>query len=344
MTEAIFGTGLTTNVGLFVVCTLVIGVAGTYLTGVADDLADRTGLGEAVTGAILLGATTSLSGIVLSVTAAARVQPELAMSNALGGIAVQTLFLAVADMFYKHANLEHAGPSATNLAQSALLICLLGLLLVATFAPNITVLSVHPITPILFLAYGLGMRLVRTVNERPMWKPLRTYETRINETDVKSSSVSLIRLWAIFIGLALLLGITGFVVEGAASVVGNATGLSATAVGVLLTAVCTSLPELVTSIAAVRRGALQLAIGGIIGGNAFDCLFAGASDIAYRHGSIYHNISHATLLWIALSLLMTGVLLLGLVRREEKGMSNIGFESVILIAIYIFGGVVAIIS
>jgi cation:H+ antiporter len=43
--------------------------------------------------------------------------------------------------------------------------------------------------------------------------------------------------------------------------------------------------ELVTTIAAVRRGALQLAVGGIIGGNTFDTLFLTAADVSYREGS-----------------------------------------------------------
>jgi Ca2+/Na+ antiporter len=55
--------------------------------------------------------------------------------------------------------------------------------------------------------------------------------------------------------------------------------LSASIVGA---PVVTSLPELVTTLAAVRRGALQLAVGGIIGGNTFDTLFLTISDVGYR--------------------------------------------------------------
>ncbi len=87
---------LPTALGIFVACSIVIGIVGTRLTHVVDDLADRTGLGEAIAGAVLLGMATSLSGIVLSTTAAWGDRPELAMSNALGGIAVQTLFLTIA--------------------------------------------------------------------------------------------------------------------------------------------------------------------------------------------------------------------------------------------------------
>ncbi len=84
-------------VGLFVAAAVAILLVGTRLSTVADVLADRAGLGEALVGAVLLGAATSLSGIVASVTAAADGRAELAVSNAVGGIAAQTVFLAIAD-------------------------------------------------------------------------------------------------------------------------------------------------------------------------------------------------------------------------------------------------------
>lgn len=329
--------GLGLNLALFALIAAVIAVVGTRLTHLADDLADRTGLGEAVAGAVLLGAATSLSGIVVSVTAALKNQPELAMSNALGGIAVQTVFLAVADVVYQRANLEHAAASTANLAQSALLICLLSLLLVVPYVPEYTLLGVHPATILLFAGYAFGLRVVNDTQQLRMWAPRQTGETREERPDDNALAKPLVPLWLGFVVLAALLGLSGFVLETVASRLGEQTGLGATAVGVVLTAICTSLPELVTSVAAVRRGALQLAVGGIIGGNAFDCLFAGAADLAYRGGSIYHAIPDQTLLWMALSLLMTGVLLLGLIRREKKGLGNIGFESAMIAVLYAAG-------
>ena len=71
--------------------------------------------------------------------------------------------------------------------------------------------------------------------------------------------------------------------------------------------------------------------------NVFDVLFLSAADVAYRDGSIYHAIPEQTLLWMGLSILMTGVLLLGLIRREKNGVGNIGFESAALIVLYGFG-------
>ncbi len=115
---------------MFAVCVAIVATAGVKITAVVDELADRTRVGEALAGAVLLGATTSLSGSVLSVTAALKGNADLALSNALGGIAVQTAFLAVADLFYRRANLEHAAASAANLMQGALLVTLMAVILV----------------------------------------------------------------------------------------------------------------------------------------------------------------------------------------------------------------------
>lgn len=102
---------LSLDVILFFIAAIVVALAGTKLAAIADRLAEVTGLGEAMVGAVLLGASTSLSGIVTSVTAAATGYPDLAISNALGGIAAQTAFLAIAVITYHWANLEYAAAS-----------------------------------------------------------------------------------------------------------------------------------------------------------------------------------------------------------------------------------------
>ena len=86
----------------------VVVLASIKATGLADIIADRTKLGEALVGGILLGAATSLAGVVVSVNAAIDGDASFAFSNAVGGIAAQTLFLALADLLHKKANLEHA--------------------------------------------------------------------------------------------------------------------------------------------------------------------------------------------------------------------------------------------
>jgi len=326
------------SVVIFAVSALVIVFAGRSMAGVADRLADRTGLGEAVTGAVLVGAATSLPGCVVSIDAAWNGHASLAVSNGFGGIAAQTAFLAVADMAYRRVNLEHAAAAPENLIQAALLVTLLGIVLVVANTAPIDVLGVNPASVLLLLAYLLGVRLTASAYASPMWHPERTQETREDQPEAATGDDSGIS--AMFLRFALLgivLGVGGYAVGKSAVGIASHTGLSETVVGTLFTAVATSLPELVIAVAAVRRQALTLAVGDIFGGNCFDVLFVALSDVAYRDGSIYHAIGAEDRFVIAVTVLMTGILLLGLVRREKHGLANIGFESVLMLAAYIGG-------
>lgn len=330
--------GFWANVGTFVSAAAVIALAGIRLSAVADKLADRTGLGEAIAGALFLGASTSLPGIVTSVTAAWNGYPELAASNAVGGIAAQTAFLAVADFTYKQANLEHAAASAPNIMQATVLVSILAIPLLAAYSPEFAVWGVHPATPLLFAAYLYGIRMVKDASEHPMWRPQQTRETREDQPEDENTTENLSRLWVEFAIVALLVAVAGWVVARTGIALSQQTGMSETAVGGLFTAVATSLPELVTSIAAVRRGALTLAVGGVVGGNCFDTLFLAAADVAYRPGSLYHAMGDQQSFMIALTILLTGTLLMGLMRREKSGIANIGFESFMILVLY--GGAV----
>ena len=122
---------------------LAVGVAGTAMTSTADRLADLTGLGEAIFGAVLLGSATSIAGITTSVTAAIDGRAPLAISNAIGGIAAQTVFLAIADIAYRPANLEHAAASVENLLQGALLSTILSIPLLGMAGPRMDLLGIH---------------------------------------------------------------------------------------------------------------------------------------------------------------------------------------------------------
>lgn len=329
------GWPLELTVGVLVAAAVVIGKLGTLLSRTADRLADMTGWGEALFGAVLLGGATSLPGIVTSVSTAYQNYPQLAVSNAVGGIAAQTTFLAVADIVYRQANLEHAAASLENLVQGVLLSILLTISIFAASAPAVSFWGVHPASLALVLIYGLGLRLVAQTGIASLWKPRKTKETRQDAPQEETSHLSLSRQWWIFAGLAVVVGTAGYLVAQSGIALAERTGLSESIVGGLLTALVTSMPELVTSIAAVRQGALTLAVGGIIGGNSFDVLFLAFSDVAYRQGSIYHTMANQQMLMVALALLLTGILLLGLLRREKSGIANIGFESFLVLVLYL---------
>ncbi|MGY9046379.1 cation transporter [Puniceibacterium antarcticum] len=314
---------------------LVVVIASIKATELADVIADRTRMGEALVGGLILGGATSLAGVVVSVNAAVSGDASFAFSNAVGGIAAQTLFLALADLLHKRANLEHAAAEPANLFQAVLLIVLLSIPIAAMAGPDLAYLGVHPASVVLFLAYLAGVRMSQTVSEAPMWRPVRTDETREDTpADDSESQKSALGPALRFAALVAVMALGGWAISQVGSTFITRFSLSSSLVGALITAVVTSLPEFVTTLVAVRRGALQLAVGGIIGGNTFDTLFLVMSDVAYRDGSLYHAVSLHDLYWLSTGLMMTAVLLAGLIVRQKAGPGRIGLESVLMMAIY----------
>ncbi|WP_424933570.1 sodium:calcium antiporter [Amaricoccus macauensis] len=322
--------------GLFIAAAVVILFSGLRMTDVADRIADRTGLGEALVGGVLLGAATSLSGTIVSITSALDGRVSLAFSNGVGGIAAQTAFLALADLMHRRANLEHAAAEITNILQGVLLLLMLALPVLAYSAPDVTFWGVHPVSFVLVAIYFAGLKAVRAAQEGPMWEPVRTDETEEDVPDEPEAEAGASK--SLFVGFGLLMlvmGVAGWLIAQVAGEVIDRFGVSASLVGALFTAVVTSLPELVTTLAAVRRGALQLAVGGIIGGNTFDVLFLTISDVSYREGSLYHAAGSADYFWLSIGMIMTAVLTLGMLIRQKDGPGGIGVESAAILAIYV---------
>jgi cation:H+ antiporter len=315
---------------------LVIVFVGTRLAGVADRLADRTGMGEILAGAIFVGGSTSLPGAVASMTTAADGHAQLAIGNAIGGLTAQTMFLAIADLVYRRANIEHAAATVTGLTQGVLLVSLMCISLIAGHGPDVTVWHVHPATVVLIVSYGFGLRLLSHVKDEPMWSPVQTSETRqqVEEPTEGKGEPTTSRLWGEFAIYAAATAAAGYAVASGSEALIEATPLSEAAIGTLITGVANSLPELVTAIAAVRRGAVNLAVGDIIGGNSFEVLFLAAADVFYREGSLYHAFTTDNIFTALVAMLMTGVLLLGLLRRKRHGLAGIGFESVLVLFLY----------
>ncbi|MFY1636896.1 sodium:calcium antiporter [Solwaraspora sp. WMMB335] len=317
------------------VALVVIAIAGKALAVTADTLADRTGMGEAVAGALLLGAVTSLPGIGTTVLGAVEGNAEFAIANPIGGIAVQTVWLAIADLLYRRSNIEHAAASLENIMQALVLVALLCLPVVAYATPTLTLGWVHPGSLLIPVFYLYGLYLVRRLRENPMWRAEQTPDTHQDvpdEPDSGAGAPRLSRLWLRLAGLAVLVGCTGYLIgQGGLGVI-EATGLPSGFVGFTITTAITSLPELVTLIAAVRIGALTLGIGNVLGGNAFDSLMIFLADATYRPGSVYSDAASAGLVLTGATSLLTATLAAGLILRERRG---VGFEGVAIPLIYL---------
>ncbi len=329
---------LPAEIVIFFIFTFVIATAGTYFTRIADKLADVTKLGEALFGAIFVGISTSLPGIVASVTAAYQNHPQLAVSNAIGGIILQTAFLGIADIAYRKANIEHASASLTNLMQGGLLILLLTLVLLGMFTPDVSFLGISPTSILLIVIYLAGIKLIAMSRKTPMWRPRKTPQT---VADIPhyfyKTKRSVRKLWLQFFIFALIVAFAGFMITEAGIGIVAHTRLPESFVGGLFTAGSSSIPELVVAIAAVRQGSLALAMGDIIGGNTFDILFIAFADFAFHRGSIYHALATTQVFMIALTLSLTTILLIGLLYREKYGPGRIGWESLLILILSMSG-------
>jgi len=327
-------TSLLASLIAFGIAALVIIIAGSRLARLADNLADRTGLGEALFGVLLLAGVTSLPDFAATLSAAVDARPDLAMSNVMGSMAVNLVFLGVADIVYRKANLEHAAASSVNMMLAGLLVVLLTLPLLAVFTPRGTLWDVHPVTPVIVVAYLFGLHLVRRAQAKPMWFPRRTHQT-VPDLPEKHQRGRSTAVWLEFVVMAVVTGMAGWVLMEAAKGIADQTGLSETLVGGLFTAFATSTPELVTTIAAIRIGALTLAVSNIFGTNCFNMLVVAAADMGYVRGSIYHDMAPVQMTWGLVSILMTAILLLGLLRRQTYGIGRIGFESALILGVYV---------
>ncbi len=336
MTDSLQQLPLAVSILMFIAAAGLIGFFGIRMTALARDLARITRLGEAVMGAVFIGASTSLSGITASATAAWYGDAQLAVSNSLGGIAAQTLFLVLGDIVYRKYNLEYAAASVENMLMSAQLILLLSILLVAFLLPDFSIWGIHPASPVLLGTYLFTVKMLMDTHEKPMWLPRMSRGTVLeNKTRPRRIKGETTRVVLGFVGCAAVVAFAGWLIANAGLEIVRRSDMSAGVMGGMFIAISTSLPELVVAVTAVRMGALTLAVGDIIGGNAFDTLFIAVSDVFYREGSIYQAVSQQEHLWLSCAFLMTAVLLLGLMYRQKKGFANIGLESAIILLIYV---------
>lgn len=97
-------------------------------------------------------------------------------------------------------------------------------------------------------------------------------EAEIEELRAAAKSQPAIRgVVFILLGLGALV-VGGRLSEGAASTIAGAMGMSDEMIGLTVVAVATSLPELATSLAAIRRGQVDIAVGNVVGSNLFNLL------------------------------------------------------------------------
>ena len=130
--------------------------------------------------------------------------------------------------------------------------------------------------------------------------------------------------------------VTPIMVQSSAEIA-EITGLGTTFVGTTLVALVTSLPELVTTLAAMKLGADDMAIGNLFGSNMFNMFAVGLTDVFFTQGRFLAVIDPSFMLVAILGLLMTAMGLIGNLAKLERRVWFLELDVLALIIFYFAG-------
>jgi len=120
--------------------------------------------------------------------------------------------------------------------------------------------------------------------------------------------------------------------------IGETTGWSDTFVGSLFLAITTSMPELVVTMAALRLGAIDMAVADILGSNMFNIAIIAPVDLSYTQGPILSLASSSHLITAAVVVVMNLLVIAGLRFRQRRKIFGVfSWYAPVLIVIYILG-------
>ena len=113
-------------------------------------------------------------------------------------------------------------------------------------------------------------------------------------------------------------------------------GWGTAVVGTLFVAGATSFPEFVVTISALRLGAIDMAIGNLLGSNLFDILILAIDDIAYAKGPILAAVSPAHAVTAFAAVTMSGIFIVAVLYPPETCFrGTVGWVSLSLLMVYL---------
>jgi len=316
-------------VALFLACAGVIALAGWFLVRAADVIAERTGLGRAFLGMILVATITSLPELSTGVSAVTIAgAPDIAVGDVVGSCVFNLFLFAVADSasrnvaFYGHLRSYHSLTAAFG-------VILLGVVALALLSPDTARISIGHVggySILLALLYLAAARLLYAVDVK---------SAPDVETPVAAGHMPLGAAIRRCVAAGVAVTIAGGLLAISADRIAEAANLSDSFVGVLFVAAATSLPELVTLLAAIRLKSYDLAAGNLLGSNLFNMVVLVVDDLAYRDGPLLAAASPSLAIPAIIAMVMTAVVVAALayVRRATPRPVDI-WAGVALTALY----------
>lgn len=303
-------------------CLVLIGIAGWFLSRNGDIIAEKTGLSGSWIGLLLLATATSLpEGVtgISSVTAAGT--PDIAVGNILGAAVFNLAFLIVLDALYRKETLysRAAHGHILSAAFGALMIAFVGFsLLLDQAGISPTLGHVGAYSPFIVLIYLVAMRAVYQYEQR-------TVANFVEDQTGRYAGISLRRAVTGYALAAVFVLVAGAWLPFVASELATLMGWQQSFVGALLVAAITTAPEAVVTLSALRLGAIDMAIANLLGSNLFNMVILAIDDLAYLPGSLLANVNETHALTALTGVMMSALVIAGLVFRP-RGRALLGLS------------------
>lgn len=235
--------------------------ADIFVDGAAS-LARRLGVSPAIIGLTIVAMGTSAPEAAVSISASLGGQNEIALGNVIGSNLFNLLVvLGVCMLMTKVPTTKEilVRDYPWNLIATVAVIIMVAFFGTASGSPEIG--RIEGIVLLVLLVSYLGYVIYKTV------------KNRIPADESEIANVSLLKsIIFLLIGIVLIV-IGGDCVVKSASKIASDLGMSEMLIGLTIVACGTSLPELVTSIVAAKKGECDMAIGNVVGSNMLNLLF-----------------------------------------------------------------------
>ncbi|MCL6432066.1 MAG: hypothetical protein K6V36_14590 [Anaerolineae bacterium] len=311
----------------FVLSAVAVIAAGIATARFGDVIAVRTRLGGLVVGTVLLAAGSSLPELVAGYNAVRLGVPDLAAGNLLGSSMVNIFLLGLLDLITVRTRLLHR-IAITHSLTAALAMFMVALTALFILLPlRVEVAGVDLEGVILLATYVGGTRLIQRQAQLAVPAPAQEPQPGI------PLAQAVLGLVAAF--LLLLVAAPGLV--GSAEEIARRTGQAVGFIGVAVFPLITCMPELVSSIEAVRIGAYDLAVGNLFGSCVFNMTALAMISFLTRPGSLFAAVSPGFVAAALLVLILISLALLATLGRTEVRVLRLEVDALLIVAIYLGG-------
>lgn len=328
---------ISVSVLVFLVAAAIVWWAGVRLPRFVLALSERTGWGQGLAGMLVLGGITSLPELATGTSAAILGAPMLSLNDILGSASLNLLLLALADTIIGDRPLTSIVARPVTLIQGVLGMMMFAILgLAIGMGEPVWIRPAGIWTTLLIIGVIVALLISDRSERHPMWQVVNL--PKVNEPeDVIEEPMPARQTYIGLAALSAMILVSGIALANAGDAIARQTGIGFGPVGFVFLAFATSLPEASAIFGAMRAQHYQLAIGEIFGTNLFNLGIIFVIDLVASGPPIIGLAGAFEMSAAMLSLLLTGIFVLGLIERRNRTILRMGEDSLAVILIYVVG-------